>query len=308
MISKLLILRIKQILRLLNQNGIAGFFLTVCVIFLAYTASLKGYSLNKYFFYFSILILILFIHLGRKDKRFLKKFKKNGFFFILIEYFIINFMIILPNIEKIAIVDIKCIVSLLIIEALIIYFLHEQLNNPIVKWIKKITNYIPLSTYELRFGIRKYFFLFTLSYSIGLLIIPFFPITPILLLYLSTFVFEFYKEKDPKEFIQSKKTVRNFLFTKLKSNIVFLNILLVPHYFLYVFFHHHYKEIGALILSILIFSVLIAYCIMLKYSTSNSKTPKAILFFVAAPLLPLSLILFIKEQKAARCQLMKLLQ
>src|SRR5690606_5858337 len=149
------------------------------------------------------------------------------------------------------------------------------------------------------------------SYIIGLILVFFFPITPIMMLYWMTFSGELYAQIEDREIIQSYRTRENFYKQKTKSIILACNLLFFPHYILFVFLYG-IPQILILLICIIFFNMVFIYALLLKYTLKaiNKKVQNTIpitLYFILTPFLPISLYLIYKVWRKNREKLIQLL-
>jgi hypothetical protein len=302
----LLRLRIKQAIRFLLHSGMGGFIVAPLIAISLYAISKKVHTYNTTLFYACVAYAVIFIDQSRRDKKFLRKLGAGGYWFIFFEYLLIALALLVPNVAYMG-KKIQYLSVLFLMVATLVVFPQTNIKSPVTRWVKAATALIPIGAFEWRFGIRKYFFLFAIVYIGSLLIIPFLPVTPFVLLYFTTFIYEFYKVSDPKEFIQSGDTVAAFIAQKTNTALFFTTLLFLPHFVLFLVFHFHYSHIGILLLAAIITYIALLYAIALKYSTPKDKTAKVLLFFIVSPLIPISVVLLFIEFKKAKCRIANLL-
>jgi hypothetical protein len=313
-ISNFLFLRIKQATRIISNMGIGVLIILPFIILLlmnAYNFFLK----NPIIIFQSLLaLIILTIHTKRKDKKFLKVFKLNGVIVLHFEYFLIISTLNIPFMVKNG-VDAIMIASYFV--SSMIVFGDKLINTNFTtqfNLIKKITSVFPIDTYEWKVGIRKNRILFGISYVLGLLLLPFAPVTPFFIFYWCMFSGEFYKENENKEIIQSYNKTNTFLRHKLKSLIILLNVIFSPHYILFIIWNFTVINIVILLASILLMNLIFTYALLLKYSLVDFRkrtidnTVSLTIFLIISPILFLSLPLEWRTFTKAKWNIQKLLK
>lgn len=313
-ILNFLFLRIKQAARIVISMGLGVLIILPVIILLL----LNGYNhlfKNPLIIFNSLVgLIILTIHTKRKDKKFISSFKLNGFVILCVEYFFIISILIIPLLLKIG-MDIEMLIPYIIS---ILIIAGDQLIKSKFKLqfslIKKMTSLFPIDAYEWKVGIRKYNFLFGISYILGLILLPFAPVTPFFIFYWTTFSGEFYKEIENKEIIQSYNQADNFLQSKLKSLSILLNLLFLPHYVLFCIWHSTTIKLVILLAAVLLMNLIFVYALLLKYSLLEftkrtiTNTISIIVFLIISPILFLSLPLEWKTFTKAKWNIQKLLK
>ncbi len=203
--------------------------------------------------------LLIFLHFVRNDKEFLNTYSSSTFILFLLEYLIL---------------------SIPLIVLLIVHFHWESLSIillaillvPLIKWKRsskainnKIIQLIPYDFYEWKSGVRKYFYPFLLLW-LGILFGSFqFAVVPIGLVILWLVIFSFFEINEPASFlIALELPPKEFLFLKVKRQVMMYNQLALPLIFVYYIFHYNEWFLPIVELSILM--VLNIYIVILKYA------------------------------------------
>ncbi|WP_281616374.1 hypothetical protein [Flammeovirga sp. SubArs3] len=143
---------------------------------------------------------------------------------------------------------------------------------PLIKWKRsskainnKIIQLIPYDFYEWKSGVRKYFYPFLLLW-LGILFGSFqFAVVPIGLVILWLVIFSFFEINEPASFlIALELPPKEFLFLKVKRQVMMYNQLALPLIFVYYIFHYNEWFLPIVELSILM--VLNIYIVILKYA------------------------------------------
>lgn len=307
-------LRIKQFFRIINSAGLGALLIIPLIgIFTLYLYK-QILNFSPYIFHFSVAIIILTIHTKRKDLIFLFKFKLIGKFILLTEYLTIIIILNIPFIFRNG--KAQFVLIELFICIILVFLSSNYLHKIIPKFqiIKKLTSFIPTNAYEWKFGLRKFNFLFTITYLLGFVLLFFAPVTPFFIFYWCTFSGEFYKEIESKEIIQAFINTNRFLNSKICSLLIVVNAIFLPHYMLYLILYFTVDKIAILLFSIIILNLLFLYALLLKYSNLNfqrinSSNVLLITFFLlVSPILPLSLFLEWKLYKKTKWTIQKYLR
>lgn len=309
LIGQLFLLRLKQAARIIRAGGISLWAL-LPVILLLVAVSIKSLSdRNPVLLHCFNAFLLLFMNTGRSDLVFLRQFRTTGRMYLLLEYSVLVLVL-----DAYLLYRHPGRPELLLIElAVVIFAAFFQENRyrlkiriPVARYL---TGLLPASLYEWKSGLRQYFLLFFPFYVAGLAVLPFVPAAPFTLPFLSIFIMDFFKEQDPAEIVLSYGTVRHILSDKIRVNLAFCNLLFLPHYALFLAFHRDALAIGGLLLSVYVLNVTVVYAIVLKYTgfgryrSQPVSVVKSIAFFIAAPVVPLSLYLCYRERIKAACTL-----
>ena len=211
------IFRIQQGFRIFNLNP------KISLPILLVLGALIAVKLPSNYYYPSLFFaLTLTFHINRKDISFLKKvFVKNWRLIIYIESAIIYAIFLLGNInykiEKIGI-------SLFFTIILFSFFYPKEKPNFSLKW-----NFIPDSLFEWRSFLRKN----TWFAIIGYVIIILSAYQTALLIFVGIFILDYfsniYEHNESKEMLEMYFKKHSFE-EKLKTNLYFFNILLLPTY------------------------------------------------------------------------------
>lgn len=295
---------------MLAEQGIYGlaFFLVLSILIpYAYIRSLSVQSLW-------IQLFLAFIFIGidgnRKDLDFIMYLKEKGRYIVLAEYTVLWLLLELPFLFCKG-VNYFMILPLAI--SLILVF--SKWSTRIAKAsgkinvIKSTTRFIPIHAFEWRSGIRRNKLFFCSSYFLGMVLLFFFPITPLFMFFWAAYSGEFYNALENKEIIQSYKTVENFEKRKLKSFFRTVNLLFLPHYLLYILLYHEPEHCIGLLFSILVFNMIFIYALMYKYKfviTGQKHVPNSAalsIFMFIVFIAPVSLYLIFNLWKQIKTNL-----
>lgn len=261
MIVKILNIRIKQIARIASQIGIFrtiflfGFIASFLSILFIKTEGNKYEELMIGIFSLSI----LFIHLKRKDKEFLEINALKPQRILLTEYVIISAPLIISLLYRgLWNYLIIYLFTLTLISFLKIIPKKSSLNTVFQKLI-------PDENFEWKSGIRKYLLLFIVIWPVGLFTSFFVASVPIAIFILGAVVLSFYEKPESLQMlIAGELNTKRFLMKKVKSQLLYFSILILPLVLSFIIFHPRYYYIP--LLEYLIFIILIIYTILLKYA------------------------------------------
>jgi hypothetical protein len=204
---------------------------------------------SNYYYPAIFFALTLTFHINRKDIPFIKKvFVKNWRLIIYIESAIIYVLFILGNINyKID----KLGISLFFAIILFSFFYPKAKPNLSLKW-----NFIPDSLFEFRSFLRKN----TWFAIIGYVIIVLSAYQTALLIFVGIFILDYfsniYEHNESKEMLEMYFKKHSFE-EKLKTNLYFFNILLLPTYLGFLIF------IPFVVIDMLVASILMAMGMMM---------------------------------------------
>ena len=230
--------RIRQIIRTLTLNAKAGFSFFIFIMIMMMVKLPSDY--------FPILFLfpVVVFHLGRKDTYFLKKvFYKNWRFIILIENLLIWGFFTLININYKY--DRESLVYLFIV-VFFSFFIGSTKKKFIIKWSP-----LPSSLFEWKSYLRRNTILILLCYP--LILASAYESSTLIVggLFILDPVSHLFKYNESKEMLEMYFTRISFK-EKIKNNLLFFNLVLVPLYILFI------------ILNINSFYILIYYIIFMN--------------------------------------------
>ena len=250
------IFRIQQGFRIFNLNP------KISLPILLVLGALIAVKLPSNYYYPAIFFaLTLTFHINRKDIPFLKKvFVKNWRLIIYIESAIIYVLFILGNINyKID----KLGISLFFAIILFSFFYPKAKPNLSLKW-----NFIPDSLFEFRSFLRKN----TWFAIIGYVIIVLSAYQTALLIFVGIFILDYfsniYEHNENKEMLEIYFKKHSFE-QKLKSNLNFFNLLLLPTYVGFLIMN--YKDSIFLIYYFVFMNLYFLLILTRKYKIYNHK-------------------------------------
>lgn len=303
--------RLRQLFRYISAAGGSLFILVPFVLILLFYLGKFLANIGVEGTQTMIAIVMLSLGLKRNDTEFLSSVFKNKTLLI----FLIEYLTLYLFLELFAL-SVHSIDSFMTLPLLLIFTMavYQSVYKRKIKkfyFIRKLTCVLPLHAFEWRSGIRQSPLLFLSSYIVGIILLFFFPITPIMMLYWMTFSGEFYAYIETREIIQSYRTHKYFYEKNIKSILLASNLIFLPHYILFIFLYTT-PHILILLVCILFFNMVVIYAFLLKYTLKiiNTKVQNTIpitLYFVLIPVLPVSLYLLYKVWKKNRENLRALL-
>jgi len=261
MIAKILKIRIKQLSRIIHQIGIfRTLFLSVLLSFTVLFLFLATLSKsNIEIITAAYLLLILIIHLKRKDKFFLNFYSDNPQRIFFVEYFLLSLPLILSLIYSRLWYYLIISTTLLIIISFLKINIKKSSANTIFQ------KFIPDDNFEWKSGIRKNLIFIILIWFAGITTSFYIASVPIAIFILGITVLGFYETPEPLQIlIANELNVRKFLSKKIKNHLAIFSVLLVPLALLFTIFNTEYYYI--VLIEYVILSFLLVYTILLKYA------------------------------------------
>ena len=263
-IPKYLFFRIKQAFRVLKDVGIGQLIILLPLLFVGVLGVLQGILVSQgVALGLFLLVIIGSIHWNRKDRFFLEQLRMPLFLFFLLDYILISspflgcfaFWAKWPNLGT----TLLGIVLLSFVKPAYSMGANRKLFNLLnVKWI-------PLVLFEWRSGLRKNMLGFVLLYVLGL-VFSYYPITvPVILFLMALGVASFFQLFENKDLLLAVNQHQKLLTIKVFGSLKLFNVLMLPHYILFVIFHFDYQYLGALLIVSIISQFIIIFSICLKY-------------------------------------------
>lgn len=308
-----LFFRIKQLLRTLREIGIFHFLLLSPVLIIAVLGTLQHIMTSRNFSSsIFLLIIILSIHFSRKDRFFLEQLESPLFLTFTLEYFLgcIPFILCFIFWEK--------WYDLLILGTgmLLICLVKPLYSNHSKRKLSLFINdsLIPLHLFEWRSGFRKHRIEFILLYVSGL-VLTIYPITlPVILFLMALGISQFFQIFENKDLLLSVNAEQKLLKKKSVGSLRLFNLLMLPHYVLFVIQHNTYQLLMVLFIVSILSQMIIVFSICMKYKNYRfghykiySNIP-LIIFIVSMSipfLWPLTIIMLIQFWKKAQTNLMQ---
>lgn len=217
-----------------------------------------------------ILLLVLFIHINRRDKLFLRTNFDHYHIVFVCEYIALS----LP-VAIFLVISHQWIPLLILIPALFfILFLNvspgQRKTNTLLQKV------IPSSCFEWKGGTRQIFFILVPLWAIGLFGSFYIGCVPVVLLLIGIIPFSFYERGEPYQMIVAFETgpVR-FLLNKIKMVIGLFTALSLPLITAFIIFHYEWWYIP--VIEYLIFITIHIFMVLTKYAfyEPNEKSAAA---------------------------------
>ncbi len=269
-----LLFRCKQFYRMLTGQGIYSLAFALLLLFIISYVFKQTLTFSQIGIQLVIALILLNIDQNRKDIQLIRHLKGKGRAIVLTEYLLLLFALELPylfyqQLDHFVSIPLVTIPILLLIK----YKNNTLLNNNKFHIAKNITKWLPIHAFEWRCGLRKNRIVFFLSYLLGLVLLFFFPVTPLFMLVWLSLATEFYKELENTAIIQAYQTVQQFKNLKKMHFFLTVNLIFLPQYLLYMILYHEYDQIVLLLFCIVIFNMICFFSALYKYkfSTVNNK-------------------------------------
>ena len=260
-VTDILYFRLKQNYRALKDLGIGLLLLLSPILVMGILGLLHDIAYNPGSFLNALLpISILWgIHFTRKDAFFIRQTGVNFRLYICIEYL----MLVLPfGLTYIYYTRWYCI-ALLGIGILLLLFIPPSFLPKTNSKQSLSFRWIPLEIFEWRAGLRKSGSTFLVLYILGLAL-SFYTITvPIVIASMGLLITSFFQLYENKDLLLSVNHNGRFLSTKVRKSLLLFNLLLLPHYLLYLLFSWEYWFVLPIIA--VIANMIIAFAICMKY-------------------------------------------
>ena len=261
MVNRLLKIRVKQLARMASEIGLFRIlFLIGLFAYLIYIAYVKLQHPSNYSIVSGIfIVLLLSIHIKRKDAVFLKIYTPHPQFIIISEYL----LLFLPLLIIMLYFQIWLYILSVSAFIIILSFLNlKTRKRSINTWFQNI---IQDDNFEWKAGIRKNIFMLGAVWIASLFTSFFIGSIPIALFVIGIIIMSFYENNESLAMlISSELSPKAFLKRKIKQHLWAYLIFCAPLLLAFLIFHHQYYYIPLLMM--LIFSILIVYNILLKYA------------------------------------------
>ena len=268
-ISKLIKLRLAQAGRISQSIGLVYILIAVFLlsgIIFKFLEDLHVRPNPLYGLYFGI--LPFFIQMNRKDQYFLKTLDVNIRLLFILEYLILSlpFLCILLAFKNFQASGVLLLCSVF---SAFIPILKQNGNT----FRKNLSlGFIPIHLFEIRMGIRKHFFTVLLLFLPALIFSFYMGVMPVFVFFFTLICTTFYDDIEDRPLIEEYAT-NSFIHKKIKSHIIFFQMLLLPHYLMFLIFHSSYWYF--LPICILVSSMIFAFAIVYKYKVYYPGRVKA---------------------------------
>ncbi|BDS14395.1 hypothetical protein [Aureispira anguillae] len=268
-----ILFRAKQFLRVLKDIGIGHLIILFPLLAIAVLGVLQLILTSQGGLIAAVLLFTVGgNHWIRKDRFFLEQLSIPLTIFFLLEYYIICSPFLIGFIYWSKWTNL-IVLSLGILILSIIKPPYARESE------KKITDlfplqWIPLELFEWRCGFRKNPLGFILLYIVGL-IFSYYPITvPVVLLLMGLGIANFFQFYENKDLLLAINNDQKLLQKKTLKSLKLFNLLLIPHYLLFLCFHHGYQYWAALFIVSIIAQMMLIFAIAMKYKTYSFHSQK----------------------------------
>jgi len=275
MIHAILKIRLKQLYR--GSIGIGLIRILFVIALLTFIVLVLFNATSKYpesLFVSGITSLVLFLmHSSRPDKPFLKTNFEFHQLIFLVEYLLGSSIVIAFLMFHFQWIPLFILLSAIL---LIIHFDIKTKNRSQNSGLQRL---IPSACFEWKSGVRRSFYMIIPIWTIGLLTSFFVGSVPVTLFILGVIPLSFYEKGEPYQMIIAfEKGTNQFLWHKIKMQILLYSVLSLPLIVAFLVFHHKLWYIA--VIEYLIFSSLFVFLILTKYAfyEPNSKSSSAQIF------------------------------
>lgn len=316
MIKTLFKIRFYQFFRLMSNVGTYRLLLmlfVLCIVGYVLFLNLKQNTITSPAIIF-IGIALLFIHIGRRDKNFLKSIGKYVYFIFLFEYlflvipFLVVWIVFFNWIGVIGLLLLCFIIPLIDINlglqvfSLFLKFIINPFSSSLNFKLKIKLPFIRVTAFEWISGIRQNFFILVPMYLLILIFSIKLYVAPIGILLISLIVSGFYYYGEPREFIELyAQNARQFILKKIINTIKYLLLLFLPIVLVSLVFQIFtwYLILAAILISffVQIFTIIFKYALFEENASLNRNSVIAAIniIFIIVPLFwPVPIIMGIR--------------
>lgn len=261
MISSILTIRLKQLIRIVNSLGLGRFIFIVIV--LAMIVLFIFMSINSregaYFTGSTWLILILALHIKRKDLTFLRSHIEKFRLLLVIEYSLISIPVITGLIYWNKYAEFVIFLILLTGIALRTKSMRKLTLNT---WLQHL---IPDQCFEWKSGIRSSLLFLVPLYIVGISASGWPATVPVIMIIFGLVTVGFNEKNEPLPMLLVfERSANNLLFIKIRNHLVLFSLFVIPLLILYLFRNPEYWYIVTIIF---LMNILIqSYSVLTKYA------------------------------------------
>lgn len=275
MIAAFLNIRIKQFNRVMSGLGLFRVvFLSGLLGFGAFVIfMLSSEEPNSYYVTGGMVLMIITLHLNRRDKAFLKTHFNAYRLLFLVEYALIALPIALVLSIHSQWIPLLLLVASTGIITQLDYKPKQRSTNSLFQRL------IPSAGFEWKAGIRRSLFFMVPLWIIGMGTSYFIGSVPIVMFILGIIPISFYENGEPIQMILSyEKNSHQFLWLKIKLQLILYSAITLPLIGAFILFHAEFWYIP--LIEYLVFITLHLFLILTKYTfyQPNSKSPAASIF------------------------------
>lgn len=292
MLATFLKIRLRMLVRFLEELGFVYIFigLLISLPFLIPFIGLVKYVYGGFIYFAIQLFLLLSIHSGRKDKKFLTLVSEKPLSIYVVEYLLLSIpFILLISFTKHWYLSAAVLAVCVIIPLLNISFSKKKLHLPTIP-------FIPNSAFEWKSGLRISYIYFILIWLAGAGLSFLVGAVPVAIILLNLVTASFYMESEPKLLLEVfEKPPSAFLWFKIKQALLLFFVVISPLVLLFLIFHLQYWYVIAYILFaatlLLVFSILQKYAFYEENVNASSRNSLLLFFAFLAFYIPLLIFL-----------------
>ena len=298
MFYALIKIRFKQLVREFSGLGIFRFlfFIGLMAFLGAMVFSVLGKTPHKFFVSGIVILLVLGIHIQRRDRVFVKILTLHPFKVYFAEYLLLS----LPLVLSLACFHEWLVIIGFIFGLIIISFIDYSPKS--ITRNNRLIDLIPSASFEWKAGIRKVYWPIIIIWLAGILGSFLVGVVPVSIVVLTFIIIGFYQDNESVAILISQESgAKLFLWKKIGSLQFQFTILLLPLLVLFFVFHPQIWYIP--VIEYVVFSFVFIYTVLLKYAfyvpgvkTNINQTLAAFgpVSILLPLLLPLVLLLSVK--------------
>lgn len=216
---------------------------------------------NTYFIASLLLLLILIIHLSRKDKNFLKINIHRFRTVYSIEYLILSIHLIICLLAYGYWLVLLWVIAGIFLISVIDWNIGAQRR----KFNVKIPKLIPADMYEWKTGMRKYFTVLLIIYVSGVCLSYFVAAIPVATALIGFTVMDFFTANESWQILLSfEKSPGKLLFHKINRHALLYAVFNLPLVILFIMFHSNFWYIP--VIELIVFLFIHIYMVTVKYA------------------------------------------
>ncbi len=297
MVQSLILIRLKQLYRSLKDIGLLRFILLIAIItFLISALFIKSADYtNALYISLGFNLLILIIHIKRKDKLFLKSHFTNYKTVMLTEYIILSAPVIAALIANNQFKPLIIFISI----ALTVNIDSKPQNRSYNSWLQKL---IPNDSIEFKSGTRRYLIVLAAIWITGIAASFYTATIPVVMFIIGIIVLSFYEQCEPLQILTSYElSSKKLMALKIKRHFQIYTVIMIPMVILFIAFNHTLWYIVAteyiVLLTLHIYAITVKYALYkpnVKSQAAQTLVAIGAIGALIAPLLPLTIIMGIR--------------
>jgi hypothetical protein len=263
-LCNLLIIRLKQLYRILLLAGIVRIILIVgFFFFLGVAVFIVSKNAEKVWIVTGIWVaIIFFIQSKRNDRNFLQLTIDNTtdsvYFF---EYFIISIPLIVCLLINKQFLPILALIAMISF----IGFIRTKRTKITLRNQSALQHYIPTYMIEWKAGIRKNFYILLMTWLLGIFFSFFTATVPVAVFLIGLIIIDFYQYNESWQMlVSSEYNEHKFLKYKIIQHIKLFSLFICP--LVLLFFIFHYTRWYIIVIELVIMYVIHCFSIIFKYA------------------------------------------